>query len=215
MLVVEPFFFSMCEWGEEFPCLWAPKVGNSWRTTGDINDSWKRMLHNWDFNGVPECAGPGGWNDPDMLEVGNGGMTTTEYISHFSLWSMGKAPLIIGCDMSTMSNDTKMILMNKEVIAINQDPLGNQCALKYFTLEQQVYGAHLVNNEYAVLFLNRADTVANITITWEKLNLTPSQGYVLRDLWLHDNITSYATEQWTSEVQSHGVVLLRMYPVSQ
>jgi alpha-galactosidase len=122
-----PILFSMCEWGIDNPAAWAPSVGNSWRTTGDISDNWEAMITKVDEN-APQYArsGPGAWNDPDMLEVGNGGMTNEEYITHFSLWAIMKAPLIIGCDIRNMSSETKSILLNKEVIAINQDPLGKQ-----------------------------------------------------------------------------------------
>ncbi|CAF3315848.1 unnamed protein product [Rotaria socialis] len=120
-------FYSMCEWGVDKPALWAPNVGNSWRTTGDISDKWKSMLDNIDINNeFADKAGPGGWNDPDMLEVGNGGMTDSEYVSHFSLWAISKAPLLIGCDVSKMSAATLATLTNPEVIAVNQDPLGVQ-----------------------------------------------------------------------------------------
>ncbi|CAF3937230.1 unnamed protein product, partial [Rotaria sp. Silwood1] len=122
-----PIFYSMCEWGVDTPALWAADVGNSWRTTGDIGDNWKSMLDNIDINNeFADKAGPGGWNDPDMLEVGNGGMTDTEYVTHFSLWAISKAPLLIGCDINKMSNATISTLTNREVIAINQDPLGVQ-----------------------------------------------------------------------------------------
>lgn len=94
-------FFSLCEWGVEDPATWAPLVGNSWRTTGDISDHWDSMTSRLDQNNVWHAwAGPGGWNDPDMLEVGNGGMTATEYRAHFSLWAAAKAPLLIGCDVT-------------------------------------------------------------------------------------------------------------------
>eukprot|EP01113_Clastostelium_recurvatum_P034661 TRINITY_DN472_c0_g1_i2.p1 TRINITY_DN472_c0_g1~~TRINITY_DN472_c0_g1_i2.p1 ORF type:complete len:582 (-),score=120.82 TRINITY_DN472_c0_g1_i2:118-1863(-) len=120
-------FFSMCEWGVDNPASWAGEVGNSWRTTADISDNWNSMISNLGINSrLYPSAGPGGWNDPDMLEVGNGGMTTTEYEAHFSLWAISKAPLIIGCDVTKMSNDTFRILTNKEVIAVNQDKLGVQ-----------------------------------------------------------------------------------------
>ncbi|CAF0787554.1 unnamed protein product [Adineta steineri] len=120
-------FFSMCEWGIDKPALWAANVGNSWRTTYDIQDNWKSMLMNIDINNeFADKAGPGGWNDPDMLEVGNGGMTDSEYITHFSLWAISKAPLIIGCDVSKMSVATLSTLTNPEVIAVNQDPSGVQ-----------------------------------------------------------------------------------------
>jgi alpha-galactosidase len=122
-----PILFSMCEWGIDNPATWAPALGNSWRTTGDITDDWEAMMTKVDQNApLYKYAGKGAWNDPDMLEVGNGGMTNDEYITHFSLWAIMKAPLIIGCDITNMSAETQNILMNTEVIAINQDPLGQQ-----------------------------------------------------------------------------------------
>jgi len=114
-------FFSLCEWGVDDPATWASGVGNSWRTTGDIQDNWASMTAIADTNDKwASYAGPGGWNDPDMLEVGNGGMTTEEYRSHFSIWALTKAPLLIGCDIRSMSNNTKEILSNQNVIAVNQ-----------------------------------------------------------------------------------------------
>ena len=122
-----PIFYSICQWGQEDIPTWGKDVGNSWRTTIDITDTWKSMINIIDQNNNwYEYAGPGGWNDPDMLEVGNGGMTTIEYRTHFSLWAISKAPLLIGCDVTNMSNDTWDILTNPEVIAINQDELGEQ-----------------------------------------------------------------------------------------
>jgi len=122
-----PIFYSICNWGREKAPTWAFDVGNSWRTTIDIKDFWLSMKYNFKVNAwYPEFAGPGAWNDPDMLEVGNGGMSTVEYTSHYSLWAIAKAPLIIGCDMTNMDKDTLAILSNKEVIAVNQDPLGIQ-----------------------------------------------------------------------------------------
>ena len=120
-------FYSICQWGEEEIPTWGKEFGNSWRTTLDISDSWISMINIIDQNDKWfQYAGPGGWNDPDMLEVGNGGMSDVEYRTHFSLWAISKAPLIIGCDLTKMSNETFNILSNKEVIAINQDKLGEQ-----------------------------------------------------------------------------------------
>lgn len=114
-------FFSMCEWGVEKPWEWSNDLANSWRTTGDIYDNWRSFIDILDKQvDLEEFAGPGGWNDPDMLEVGNGGMTDVEYQSHFALWALLKAPLLIGCDITNMSDATKKILMNAEVIAVNQ-----------------------------------------------------------------------------------------------
>jgi alpha-galactosidase len=107
--------------GQDDPALWAGKVGNSWRTTDDITDTWKSMTDIADKNNKwASYAGPGGWNDPDMLEVGNGGMTFAEYRSHFSIWALMKAPLLIGCDVRNMTSETMKILSNKEVIQVNQ-----------------------------------------------------------------------------------------------
>ena len=120
-------FYSLCQWGQEKVATWGKAVGNSWRTTGDIEDNWDSMINIIDENDQwYQYAGPGGWNDPDMLEVGNGGMTLTEYKTHFALWAISKAPLLIGCDITTMTEDIKKILTNPEVIAINQDKLGEQ-----------------------------------------------------------------------------------------
>ena len=122
-----PIFFSICQWGEEEIATWGRAMGNSWRTTQDIVDRWDSMLNIIDINDQwYKYAGPGGWNDPDMLEVGNGHMTYVEYQTHFSLWAISKAPLLIGCDLTSMSNETFEILSNKEVIEINQDKLGEQ-----------------------------------------------------------------------------------------
>lgn len=122
-----PILFSMCDWGVERPALWGRDVGNSWRTTGDIEDFWESMIEIAVLNNEwADFAGPGGWNDPDMLEVGNGGMSEGEYKVHFSLWALMKAPLLIGCDIRNLTNVTKQILTNSEVIAVNQDPLGIQ-----------------------------------------------------------------------------------------
>jgi len=122
-----PIFYSLCEWGYMEVPKWGGMYGNSWRTTGDINDTWSGMLDNIDRNDAyARYAKPGGWNDPDMLEVGNGGMAYDEYVVHFSLWAIAKAPLVIGCDLTRVSKETLGILSNAEVIAINQDRMGVQ-----------------------------------------------------------------------------------------
>lgn len=122
-----PIFYSMCEWGVDDPAKWAMPVGNSWRVSGDINDSWGSMVTCSEASDrVWRYSGPGGWNDPDMLEIGNGGMTLSEYRVHMFLWAIQKAPLLIGCDVSKMSDDIKNILIAPEVVAVNQDALGVQ-----------------------------------------------------------------------------------------
>lgn len=122
-----PIFYSINEWGKTEHSKWERKIANSWRTTTDIMDSWTSMLQNIDKNNqIAQNVGPGEWKDPDVLVVGNGGMNYEEYKTHFSLWAISKAPLIISCDITKMSDETYKILSNEEIIAINQDPLGIQ-----------------------------------------------------------------------------------------
>ncbi|PIA58017.1 hypothetical protein AQUCO_00500148v1 [Aquilegia coerulea] len=180
-------FYSLSEWGVDDPALWAGKVGNSWRTTDDINDTWASMTTIADLNDKwASYAGPGGWNDPDMLEVGNGGMTYQEYRAHFSIWALMKAPLLIGCDVRNMTAETMEILGNEEVIAVNQDPLGIQ-GRKVF-LEgadncSQVWAGPLSGNRLVVAFWNRCQQAVIITAKWETLGLHPATSVSVRDLW--------------------------------
>jgi len=122
-----PMVFSICNWGVKAPWTWGPHTGNLWRTTGDISDHYDRMsVIGFSQDGLEKFAGPGHWNDPDMLEVGNGGMKHDEYLTHMSLWALLAAPLLAGNDLRTMNDETKKILTNSEVIAIDQDTLGIQ-----------------------------------------------------------------------------------------
>ena len=113
-----PIVFSICEWGSNKPWEWAGDVGNLWRTTGDISDSWNSMIKIFEQKDLAKYAGPGHWNDPDMLEVGNGGMTTEEYKTHFSLWCMLAAPLLAGNDLQNMTPETKSILTIKKSLLL-------------------------------------------------------------------------------------------------
>lgn len=115
-----PIFYSICNWGEDDITLWGNVTGNSWRTTGDISDYFEAVMYNFYWNAEdPQSAGPGGWNDPDMLEIGNGGLTEVEEKTHFALWAIVKAPLIIGCDLNKISSSSLAILTNKRLININ------------------------------------------------------------------------------------------------
>ena len=150
-------FYSICNWGFENVTKWGRYVGNSWRTTKDIKDTWKSMIRIIDINNKwYKYAGPGGWNDPDMLEVGNGGMNIDEYKVHFGLWAISKAPLIIGCDIINMTKEIKDILTNPEVIAINQDILGEQGRkIKYIKLDlPNDYEYNLLPNDIEVAECN-------------------------------------------------------------
>ena len=121
-----PIFFSICEWGTENPWEWGKETGNSWRTTGDISDNWNSFLNILDKQvGLEKYSEIGAWNDPDMLEVGNGGMTINEYQAHFAIWSILKAPLLLGCDVNNISEEIMNIIGNRYLIAINKDEKSN------------------------------------------------------------------------------------------
>ncbi|KAK0572953.1 hypothetical protein LWI29_000912 [Acer saccharum] len=178
-------FFSMCEWGDMRPALWGAKVGNSWRTTDDISDSWGSMLKIADMNEVyADYAKPGGWNDPDMLEVGNGGMKYSEYVVHFSIWAISKAPLLLGCDIRNITNETMQIISNQEVIAINQDPLGVQAKKVRMQGEQMIWAGPLSGNRIVLLFENRKPWTSMMTAHWDDIGINSNNTFVeARDVW--------------------------------
>ena len=209
-----PIFFSMCEWGVDDPATWASKVGNSWRTTGDIGDNWNSMISRADQNDKwAKYAGPGGWNDPDMLEVGNGGMTTTEYETHFSLWCLMKAPLLIGCDLTKVDNESLRILMNTDVIAVNQDRLGVQGSKKKSDGDLEVWSGPLDGGAVAVVLLNRGASAANVTAEWSDIGLDSNREATVRDLWQMKVIGSIKGSV-TAMVGSHGVVMYKITPTT-
>ena len=153
----------MCQWGTEQVWVWANPVGNSWRTTYDIHNTYHSMLKNLDGQiGLSKYARSGGWNDPDMLEVGNALMTREEYQSHFALWAVLKAPLLMGNNVEGMTRETLDILGNEEVIAVNQDPLGHQGDLMWDErgdgFHRQVWGGPLSDNRFVFLCFNRGDS---------------------------------------------------------
>jgi alpha-galactosidase len=216
-------FFSMCEWGVDQPALWAANVGNSWRTTGDISDNWRSMIGNIDKNNAyANYSGPGAWNDPDMLEVGNGGMTDAEYVAHFSLWAISKAPLLIGCDVTKMSAATLAILTNPEVIAVNQDPLGVQgkkvaSAASRFSnapnapQDLEVWAGPLSGGSQAVLLLNRADSGSEpITVKWTDIGFPAEKAATIRDLWAHKDLGSFTGSFTSPNIDSHSVMMLNI-----
>ena len=220
-------FFSMCEWGVNNPAEWARSVGNSWRTTGDINDSWGSMINIAMANEkLWRRAGPGGWNDPDMLEVGNGGMTFEEYKTHFSLWCLMKAPLLIGCDLTSASAETFEILKNTEAIAVNQDGLGVQGHRVWSDKggnkevdgdvpegDFEVWAGPLMSGQVAVILLNKSDKPADITASFQDCGLRPNDKVEVRDLWTHKDIGSFTTTYTGKSIPSHGVQFLICTPV--
>src|SRR5574344_1803341 len=202
-----PIFFSMCEWGNNKPWKWARDIGNSWRTTPDIWCAFDSIHQSQGYQqfGVMQCihyndtlrqyAGKGHWNDPDMLEIGNG-MTINEDRAHFSMWCMMASPLILGNDVRDMSVEVKSILMNKEMIAIDQDSLGVQ-GLHYSSENGLEYWFKpLVGGDWAFFILNPSKEIKKCNINWQDYNLTDTQVsalstdfdkkvYRIRDLWLH------------------------------
>ncbi|KAL3512963.1 hypothetical protein ACH5RR_025680 [Cinchona calisaya] len=205
-------FFSLCEWGQEDPATWAKEVGNSWRTTGDIEDNWNSMTSRADENEKwASYAGPGGWNDPDMLEVGNGGMTTQEYRSHFSIWALAKAPLLIGCDIRSMDSMTFQLLSNKEVIAVNQDKLGAQGKKVNKNGDLEVWAGPLSGRRVAVVLWNRGSYKANITALWSDLGLESTTVVKARDLWEHSTLKS-VKGQISAEVDVHDSKMFVLTP---
>lgn len=225
-----PIVFSLCEWGTNKPWLWAGNVGELWRTTGDISAIFDGYLDHgtWKQEGVMPIvdlqiglrnyAGPGHWNDPDMLEVGNG-MTVNEDRTHFSMWCMLAAPLIAGNDLRKMSKETESILTNKEVIAVNQDKLGIE-GFKYSDRDSlEVWVKPLENDNWAVCFLNRSHAPVQVNFNWKneiitdtlfKMTLNASQQtYKIRNLWTH-TMQGDTQKPLTTMLPAHDVVVLRL-----
>lgn len=224
-----PVVFSLCEWGHSKPWEWASEVGHLWRTTGDIYDSydgqkgwemgWKRILDlqhelvtNTGPDGLGKYAGPGHWNDPDMLEVGNPGLSFGESRAHFSFWCMLAAPLMAGNDLRHMTPEVRTLLTDRDVIAIDQDALGKQGfrALADPAKGIEIWAKELSGGEWAVCALNTTLAPAELRIEWERLWFLKGT-YLARDVWGKRDLGS--TEQATAAtVGSHDVLLLRLKP---
>ena len=202
-----PMVFSICNWGVKEPWKWGPKTGNLWRTTGDISDSYDRMsVIGFTQNGLERYAGPGHWNDPDMLEVGNGGMNANEYRTHMSLWAILAAPLLAGNDLRGMTDETRSILMNPEVIAVDQDKKGVQGRRIWQEGPLEIWSKPLADGSHAVGLFNRGYD-ADITLNFTSLGFT---GPVrVRDLWQHKDLGSMHAS-YTVTVPHHGVVMLKI-----
>jgi alpha-galactosidase len=227
-----PMVLSICEWGDNKPWTWAAPIGHSWRTTGDITNCWDCDMGygTWAKFGVlsildkqlelRKYAGPGHWNDPDMLEVGNG-LSTSEGRAHFSLWCMLAAPLIAGNDIRNMTDETRNILTNTEAIAINQDPLGIQCYKMYNRGDFEVYAKPMSNNEVAICFLNRGEVPIDFEFKWQDFSINDGISgksydfgktiFKLRDCWQKKEIGTTVLP-FKSTVQPHDVILLRLKP---
>jgi alpha-galactosidase len=204
-----PILYSICEWGSYKPWEWGGDVGHMWRTTEDIKDNWPRMLGIMKKNlALAPYAGPGGWNDPDLLEVGNGGMTDTEYRTHFSMWAIMAAPLMISTDLRKAAPETFDILSRREVIAVDQDRLGKQGSVVASQDGRWVVAKEMADGSRAVALFNETGRPQRITTTAGAVGLPPAAGYRVRDLWRGtDGRTAGAL---TAQVPAHGTVLLRV-----
>jgi alpha-galactosidase len=229
-LAGRPIVFSLCEWGTNKPWEWAENVGELWRTTGDISalfdgyidhGTWKQLgvMPIADLqNGLRKYAGPGHWNDPDMLEVGNG-MSVAEDRSHFSLWCMLAAPLIAGNDLRKMTKETNAILTNKEIIAVDQDAAGMEGFLYKSKDSLEIYVKPLSNDDWAVCFLNRSHTPMKVNFNWKTEVITDTlfkktmnaneHTYKIRNLWAMSNMGD-TQKPLTAMLPSHDVIVVRL-----
>jgi alpha-galactosidase len=204
-----PIVYALCQYGRANVGAWGRQVGaNLWRTTGDIRDRYDPMAKiGFAQTDLAKFAGPGHWNDPDMLEIGNGGMSTEEYRTHFSLWAMIAAPLIAGNDLRNMAPEIMEILLNKEVIAVDQDSLGKggtQIAVEGDIL---VWAKPLSSGDYAVALFNSGTQEAKGTAAWKDFGW--SGKHAVRDLWAHADRGEVA-DAFSATIPGHGVVMIRV-----
>jgi alpha-galactosidase len=207
-----PIVFSMCEWGQSKPWTWARGVAHLWRTTGDISDRWNSFTRLLDLQaGLEKFAGPGGWNDPDMLEVGNGGMTVAEYRAHFSFWCLLAAPLMAGNDLRSMTPEIRDMLTSKEIIAVDQDPLGAQAARVRDDGDLEVWAKKLSEGAQAVILFNRAKEEKPIAVSWQEIGLAYDAEPTVRDLWAKKDLGRMKSPL-VVRVLPHDVVMVKVTP---
>ena len=202
-----PIVYSLCQYGVDQPWKWGPEVGASmWRTTDDIDDSYGRMIAiGFSQAGLSKYGGPGHWNDPDMLEVGNGKMTEDEYKTHMSLWVLLASPLLAGNDLSKMSESDKAILMNKDAIAIDQDPLGKQGDRLYESGDFDVWTKPLSGGRVAVGLFNRSWSVRKVSVDLAQIGF--KSGGNVRDVWKQKDL-GHKSGIFTDTLVKHGATLL-------
>lgn len=222
-----PIVFSICEWGSSQPWEWAPEVGNLWRTTYDIRPCWdcgemtysrgKRVENFIGFTkildlqvGLEAYSGPGAWNDPDMLEVGNGDLTYDENVAHFSLWCILAAPLMLGNDIRVMSDEVLSIITNKEAIAVNQDPLGRQGKKVRDDGDFEVWSRELHDGSRAVVLFNRSEEEKEMAFEWSEVGLPQKIQFEVRDLWEKEDLGAFDVS-FSAMVPPHGVKMLKVY----
>jgi alpha-galactosidase len=203
-----PIVFSICNWGVQAPWRWGPRTGSLWRTTGDIGDKYESMsLIGFSQNGLEKFAGPGHWNDPDMLEVGNGGMDRDEYRTHMALWALLAAPLLAGNDLRSMSAETKEMLTNREVLAVDQDSKGVQGHRIWEEGPLEIWTKPLADQSQAAGLFNRSEANLKMTLDFKAIGFNGTAK--LRDLWQHKDIGT-VQDSYTVEVPKHGVVLVKV-----
>ncbi|GAU41021.1 hypothetical protein TSUD_178610 [Trifolium subterraneum] len=187
-----PIFFSLCEWGDLHPALWGARVGNSWRTTGDINDSWESMITKADMNEFyAELAKPGGWN------------------------GLLQAPLLLGCDISNVTKETMEIVSNKEVIAVNQDSLGVQAKKVRMEGDAEIWAGPLSGYRVAVVLLNRGPQQSlAITANWDDIGIPPKTVVEARDLWEHKTLEKHFVNKLSATVDSHACKMFVLKPIA-
>jgi alpha-galactosidase len=210
--------FSLCQYGMGDVWKWGEKVGgNCWRTTGDITDTWHSMTSNgFNETGHEQFAGPGHWNDPDMLVLGKVGwgpalhptrLTPNEQYTHVTLWSLLSSPLLIGCDMTQLDDFTLSLLTNDEVIAVDQDPLGKQASRISNDSQTQVWAKDLEDGTKAVGLFNLSEMATTVTVKWSDLGLKDSQA--VRDLWRQKDLGTF-NEHYSAEIPRHGAVMIKV-----
>ena len=216
-----PIVFSLCEWGNNKPWLWAENIGHLWRTTGDITDCYdcqEVYSLGWKFIlkaqiGLEKYAGPDHWNDPDMLEVGNPGLSMAESRAHFSLWCILAAPLMAGNDVRKMTDEVHDILTNKDVVAIDQDPLGKQGYQFMDQPSKEIWVKELSDGKWAVCFFNSGNEKLTQKVNWSHLYILKGT-FEIRDVWQKKNIGT-TEKEFTFEIGPHDVALLVLTPTKK
>ncbi|KAI8583120.1 hypothetical protein K450DRAFT_277607 [Umbelopsis ramanniana AG] len=236
-----PILYSLCNWGEDGPWNFASTIANSWRMSGDIYDNFNRadpacpcetydcLLPGFRCSvmniinkavAVGQKARSGGWNDLDMLEVGNGGMSHEEYRLHYTMWAALKSPLLLGNDVTNMTSETKEIIMNKEVIAVNQDSSYSPAVRMWVKGDQQMFSGNLANNTQVVILLNAGDKAAKMTATWDDIwfysqpHVDASKSIEVRDLWKKQSLGNF-TDRISLDVPAHGVRMIKFMDSAQ
>jgi alpha-galactosidase len=206
-----PIMLSICEWGRAHPWEWAGRIGHLWRTTPDIQPEWASLMAILDRQAdLHPFAGPGHWNDPDMLEVGNGELTIAESRAHFALWAIMAAPLMAGNDLRAMPEDVRATLTAPEIIAIDQDPLGRQGRRVRTKDGSEIWLRDLAGDLFVVAALNRGSSAREIGVTLAELGISAGRVRV-RDLWERTD-RAVAAVEIVIDTPPHSATVLRLAP---